>query len=142
MSSPSLGVAGFDGEARIVGPTPGMGPRREDGERGGQLGKGRIESGRGGPAGAGALGGGGAARRPGEGRGGRGGAGGGLPRRGDDEGGVPGRARPRPPPGGGGSAPARSQCRVPAARGPDAWGPERPPVARPATSADRCAPGY
>jgi len=38
---------GFDGEARIVGPTPGMGPRREDGERGGQLGKGRIESGRG-----------------------------------------------------------------------------------------------
>src|SRR5260370_528162 len=26
--------------------------------------------------------------------------------------------------------------------GLDAWGPERPPVARPATSADRCAPGY
>src|SRR5260370_533180 len=48
MSSPALGVAGVDGEARIVGPTPGMGPPRENGERGGHLGKGRIEPGGGG----------------------------------------------------------------------------------------------
>src|SRR5258707_15104268 len=102
MSSPSLGVAGFDGEARIVGPTPGMGPRREDGERGGQLGKGRIESGRGGPAGPGARRGGGAGRgqRGGPGRGG--GGGGGCPAGGPD--GEAGGEVPRPPPPPGGRA--------------------------------------
>src|SRR5260370_40172234 len=97
MSSPSLGVAGFDGEARIVGPTPGMGPRREDGERGGELGEGRIESGRGGPAGAGAPSAGGGRRRPRGGRGRRGGAGGELPARGHAAAAAAEGATPRPP---------------------------------------------